>query len=612
MPFPSDDQRSVIEHRGSPLVVLAGPGSGKTATLVERIMQLLTENANAPVAFITFTRMSRRDTQMKLEARFGPDSAKQPDEAAFPRVSTLHTFAKSLVHRRAEMLGLHPDFVVLVPHREDDLILDDALLDLSITHGRNAAKEYLHARRYTDGPVYTFGLSAEHVQRLDERFEGLLRFYNAIDIPGLVIAARRIVETDPTAVGPLLLHIDEFQDLNRADQALVDCLITSGAQEVVVVGDDDQSIYGGRLANPQGIRDLMNREGWHQVIFRECHRLPSHVLRASQALLTLQAQPGFPKEIILPPDDGRRVAVYQCTALAVENTRVVREILRLVNQGDGTGRRYSFSDFMVLSPYRRGLRQLAILLEQQGVPVRLRQNTRIPDDLWLLLLVLRMVRADDNVALRQWLPQLGLSQEELATMRRAAEAHKQSLFAYARASIDCRLRTFLEQLETLRTHRGDASRLVETLQAACLAPVTDTLIQAITALTNESADAVPVRTLVRRLYEEYGLFDPEDDPADEDKVLLTTLHSAKGLESSVVFLVHMDDRFMPNPNRDPDEELRVLYVGVTRAKHDLQISFCERFQLSRRRRLREEAMSPFLLRILAHLNIVRWTAPLNR
>src|SRR5687767_12418777 len=132
MAFPSDDQRRVIEHRGAPLVVLAGPGSGKTATLVARIMGVLSKDVNAPVTFVTFTRMSRRDTARKLEDRFGKEQRAPDDDLTLPRVATLHTFAKSIVHRGAHHLGLGSDFTVLVPYREDEIVFEEARDDLGL------------------------------------------------------------------------------------------------------------------------------------------------------------------------------------------------------------------------------------------------------------------------------------------------------------------------------------------------------------------------------------------------------------------------------------------------------------------------------------------------
>lgn len=608
MPFPSPEQQQVIDHRGAPLVVLAGPGSGKTRTLVERMLRILGEDPQRSVSFITFTRSSRRDTDRRTKERLGAAAAAE-DEESLPRVATLHTFAKSLVHRRPDLIGLREGFSVLIPPREEALLLGEAIADIGVTANRETVRQCVLAGRCVADDPSTFGLAAEDAARIQARCEELLRFYNSVDIPGLVLGAQAILEAGAVDLGQLFLHVDEYQDLNQVDQRLVDTIKTSTGADVVVVGDDDQSIYGGRFAHPQGIRDLMGREGWAKIIFRESHRLPPHILRAGQALLHLQHVRGLDKGIQLPADDGRRVEVAQCTAAAVEQRLVLREIKRLMGEAEPAGGPYRFSDVMVLSPYRLGLRDLAALLEREGIPVRTKENVGIPEELWQFLLLLRMVRGDDSLALRQWLPSLGLSAEEITALRRTAETGGRSLFDQIRAEPDGRLRDFLTRLERLRAEGGNFDRFLQELETTRVVPISASVVTAVAALRESGSGGRPsVMGLVRQLYEEYGLLDPDAEVAEEDKVLLTTLHSAKGLEARVVFIVHLDDRFIPNPARDWDEEIRVLYVGMTRAKQELRLSFTERYDRQRRRRLKLDAMSPFLRAISGHLNVVRYTA----
>jgi len=129
--FPDKHQRKVIEHRGCPLVVVAGPGSGKTRTLVERARVILTEDSESNVAFVTFTRTSRRDTKKKLESVLSADE--ETEGRDFPTVSTLHGFAKSIVHKAPAVVGLDHGFCVLVPDTEQELILGEVIDDLSMT-----------------------------------------------------------------------------------------------------------------------------------------------------------------------------------------------------------------------------------------------------------------------------------------------------------------------------------------------------------------------------------------------------------------------------------------------------------------------------------------------
>jgi len=577
MAFPNDAQKSVIDHRGRPLVVLAGPGSGKTATLVERIMSILAAEPGAQIAFITFTRMSRRDTARKLEERFGREVLAEHDDATLPRVATLNTFAKAIVHRGAHQLGLDDNFSVLVPGQEDEIVFEEARDDVGIDVDVGAIRRHVEERRYMDTDVVTPGVTADQAARLLPRIEQLLDFYNSTDIAGLVNRARFILERDPSFVGGVLLHIDEYQDLNRADQNLVLTLLEVGGCEVVVVGDDDQSIYGARRANPDGIRDLLRRDGWVNVVFRECHRLPAHVLRAVQALLRLQARPGVDKGIIVPADDGRKVRVYQCTTSAVEVRRVVLDIKRRLEESKSWDRPMKFSDFMILSPHGKGLTAVGEKLVGEGIPVRARTRRSVPEELWKVLLLLRVVRGDDQIALRQWLPTLGLSAAAICRFRLDAEAAGRRLFDHARAVDIPEVNRFVDVIDRLRGSRDDLRAILGILADARELQIDEKALAMLTSAGERLSEGgrFSVSGLVRALYEEYGLLDPEEETADEDKVLLSTLHSSKGLEARIVYIVHLDDRFIPAANRDRDQEVRVLYVGMTRAKEALELSFAE-------------------------------------
>ena len=309
--FPDENQRKVIEHRGRPLVVVAGPGSGKTRTLVERARVILASDSQLNLAFVTFTRTSRRDTKKKLGNVLSADEKTRDQD--FPTVSTLHGFAKSIVHKAPSAVGLKHGFCVLVPDKEQELVLCEVIEDLALHISSTNLRRAIASRKNTGILAVPDGAAATELPRAVGRYEELCLFYNAVDIEGLVNAATTIVEQDAVVLPALYFHAGEFQDLNESDQRLVGMLILKGQQEIVVVGDDDQSIYGGRHAKPGGIRELFSHPDWEKVSFRVCHRLPPHVLRASQALIRHHRGPRIDKGIMIPADDGRRVRAFVCT-----------------------------------------------------------------------------------------------------------------------------------------------------------------------------------------------------------------------------------------------------------------------------------------------------------
>lgn len=589
--FPDKYQKKVIEHRGRPLVVVAGPGSGKTRTLVERARAILAVDPNSSIVFVTFTRTSRRDTQRKLEEVLAKNGKTR--RADFPRVSTLHGFAKSIVHKAPRVAGLDLQFSVLVPDKEQKLILEEILEDLSLAISGVVLRKAIASKRNTGIPEIPAGMEATELAKAIQHYEELCCFYNAVDIEGLVNAAAKIIKEGKLKLPTLYFHADEYQDLNLADQQFVRELLASGPHETVAVGDDDQSIYGFRHARPEGIRELFKDKQWERVIFRRSHRLPSHILRASQALIQLHHGPRLDKRIKIPDDDGRRVLTFTCTTEEIE----VEFIASLIKKGknerkkDGEGLRYS--DFMILCPTRAiSAKFVKLLKEKWGIPVRKIAPRSIPDDLWRILLVLRMAERDDNLALRQWLDVLEIPHSQVKQLRDAAIGKKTTLFEVVRKSTDKTLRRFMKELDALRKTRKDIPSLLRKTKA----------LAGVSTLPFE-AEAESLPSLISELYEEYGLLESEDPDTKTDEVLVTTLHSSKGLEAEVVFIVQLSNRYIPNPAHDQDEELRVLYVGMTRAKQELYLSCPYVFDQQKGYKL--PSLSPFLELIKAHLSIQR-------
>jgi superfamily I DNA/RNA helicase len=174
---------------------------------------------------------------------------------------------------------------------------------------------------------------------------------------------------------------------------------------------------------------------------------------------------------------------------------------------------------------------------------------------------------------------------------------------------DQRIADVFRALEGLRVTLVDA---LQFRQALCDFPSLVTG-EDVRLVIDEIIQHVPsVGIMIRHIYEKYGVVDEEDpvtesaDISDEDRALVTTMHSAKGLEAEFVFITWLNARYMPMRGRNRDEEQRVLYVALTRAKQDVILTFHETFEGGRR--LREEAMSPFLRSIRDHLNVVRVTA----
>jgi len=601
MSFPNDDQRKVISHRGKPLVVIAGPGTGKTRTLVERMSTLLTENPNREISFITFTRTSRRDTWNKLEKAMGKASL-NISGVNFPRTSTLHKYAKAIVHHYASLIGRQASFSVLVVNKgERSLILQELITDLNLEIDEDSLSKAISYFRCKGIWPDNFHYDGKQIIKC---FEALLDFYDTFDMEGLVMAACEILDIASDSIPPLFLQVDEYQDLNPIDQKFIDLIASHSQSQVVVVGDDAQSIYGFRHANYEGLYALWNSSLWEKVTFSDCHRLPAHILNAAQALI---ADKGYLGAQVNPkPDDGNRIQTYQCTSSDLQVRLIAHSILQLAaNRTKQDGTALSFSNFLVLCPVSNFINITMRGLQDASIPSQGPSSTVIPDELWRLLLVLRMLRSDDNLAFRQCLPYASLSSDEISQIRRDAMKANLPLYAYCVGIKDKRIQTIICALDNLRGNINNLEKFkIELVEFPYLNIGLDTVVS-INYLFEASKVDVQVDTLIEAIYEDYGLLDSENLQGIENTVLVTTLHSAKGLEADFVFCPWLNSNYLPMSGRDAEEERRVLYVALTRAKQDVVLTFHETFDPRRKRRIMREAMSPFLIEIQDHLQIRR-------
>ena len=605
MAFPNQEQRRVIEHRGKPLVVLAGPGTGKTRTIQERMVQLLREDRERRVVFITFTRSSMRDTAQKVSRVLGEEEPRQ--DGTIPRISTLHGFAKSLVHMNLALLGLDRFFPVPVKRQgEQQLLMSEAMADIGTNGNPGELAKLLVGYRSTLGPPVSCGFSEQDIRQANARFEELLRFYGALDMEGVVQEATRLLSDDAARLAPMFLHVDEFQDLNPNDQRFVDTLVSAGRHQIVVVGDDAQSIYGFRHAFPEGIRSRFDDADWEGVRLLECHRLPLGVLRAANALVAGQGFYGTEMRI---PERGQLVATYQCTRNDVERDKVAALIkVSLAEGSNRSGGSLKAGDIMILCPTNRIADEFASTLRaEHDIPAKVVRKGMIPEDVWRLVLLLRVVRSDDNLALRQWLNVLNVEPPTIETLRRDAEKERVSLFHACRRTGSTPLRRFLEMLDPLRESRRDLIPVLDALRQFPHLDVSDEVLADVGLPPEGSeSDSTPsANQVIQKVYENYGVLDVEEAEPSEDAISVATLHSSKGLEAEIVFLVRLQDRFLPMQGREKDEERRVLYVGMTRAASQLILSFPERFDAESGAYLRDEAMSPFLSEIREYLDVQR-------
>lgn len=607
MSFPSDEQARVINHTGKPLVIIAAPGTGKTSTIVARMIKLLQEEANREVSFITFTRSSRRDTESKVRREVGK-AAFEDATFEFPRVSTLHTYAKSVVHKYAQAINRDNRFSILICEKgEQYLLVSELCKDLNLEIESSRLFNDIIYYRCMDNFPPDSSIPTDKRQQVLQRYDDLLKFYNTFDMESIVNSACYILSSGGTAFPQVFLQVDEYQDLNPKDQKLVELASSTSGSQVIVVGDDAQSIYQFRHANPGGIRKLWESNQWDKTRFKDCHRLPVHILRAAQALISGENYLGG--EVNIPADNGMKICILQCTKSDIQIDAVATLIKEIKNKKKNSkGESLCFRDFMILCPTSSFVNRVFSILESKyQIPTRQREKPQIPDDHWRLLLVLRLLHSHDSLALHQWLNIIGIGPNAVTQLRNEAMRQGASLYDYCSQLPQQEIKDIFTHLKGIEDI-NDIERFKKGLLNFPRLLITESLFPEVNITINEATqEPYSLGSIIRFIHERFGLIDPDreiaEDIPEEDKVLVTTMYSAKGLEAEFVFIMWLNEGLIPVPNRDIQEQLRVLYVGITRGKQDVILTFHEKYDGSKL--IKAQAMSPFLKKIISFLDISR-------
>jgi len=588
---------------------VAGPGTGKSRTLIERMFILLEEDQSREVFFLTFTRTSRKDIECRLKNRFGESILGQPQDS-FPRVSTLHTYAKGIVHKYASIINRKSKFSILTKDKgEQAILLRELVQDLGIDVNIELLSKVISCYCCTYNLPHDCPVSVTDCQSIINHFNRLLAFYNTFDMEGIVCAASDILANISEDIPYHFLQIDEYQDLNPADQRLVDLIAVNPKTEVVVVADDAQSIYGFRYANYQKVQELWTSTDWKQIPLIHCHRLPPHILNAALDLIANEGYVG--SNIKSDPPDDKKIVTLQCTVSDLQVKAIVKNIRQLIESSNNNSDNYdeplTFNSFLILCPSATFVNLTVNQLQNlYGIPAHSPISTIIPEDYWIVLLLLRILHSGDPLAFRQVLPILGIGQHEISQWRLAAMKLNNDLYSYCSTLDDSRITVFYDCISNVQSASDIEALKSSFVSLQDLLGQQGDLFEQLLSLLDKDPGSIPsFGELVQLIYEKFGVIEPETEIPDENKVLVTTLHSAKGLEADYVFCPWMMERFMPMPGKDLSEEKRVLYVALTRAKRDVIFTFHELYDASNRRRVYEGAMSPFLHEIRKHLRINR-------
>lgn len=616
----NEQQRAAVVHAGSPLLIVAGAGSGKTRVLTHRIGHLLSARNVHPgqILAITFTNKAAGEMKERVESLVGP-------RANAMWVSTFHSACVRILRRESKRLGFTSSFSIydaadskrLMALVCRDLDLDPKKFPPKAFNAKisNLKNELIDAEAFADQAVDGFEKTLAQAYAM---YQGRLREANALDFDDIIMTTVHLLQAFPDVAEHYRRRfrhvlVDEYQDTNHAQYTLVRELVGTGypdlpPAELCVVGDADQSIYAFRGAT---IRNILQFEEDYKdattILLEQNYRSTQTILSAANAVIE-RNENRRAKNLWTEAGTGAVITGYVADTEHDEAQFVADEIDRLTDAGEAKA-----GDVAIFYRTNAQSRVFEEIFIRVGLPykvvggVRFYERKEVRDVLAYLRV---LANPEDNVPLRRILnvPKRGIGERAEAMIDALAMREKitfpQALrrvdeaFGMAARSTNAvkRFNVLMEELRTIvDSGAGPAVVLEAVLERtgylaelqASTDPQDETRIEnlqelAAVALEFEQARDEDNPGTLAEFLEQVALVADSDQIPDEDTegtgvITLMTLHTAKGLEFPVVFLTGMEDGVFPHmrslgQTKELEEERRLAYVGITRARERLYLT----------------------------------------
>ncbi|ENX45913.1 UvrD-helicase domain-containing protein [Acinetobacter sp. AYS6] len=615
----NNKQEEAMKYTQGPLLVLAGAGSGKTSVITRKIAYLV-QHCRIPahrITAMTFTNKAAREMKERVTKLLSREESKGLS------VSTFHTFGLNLLRLELKNLPLKANFSILdaddckrilmdLMHRdnlsgaESKELIAKAMKKISDWKNDLIVPEQAHSTCETPEDV-----QFAHLYQLYERN---LRAYNAVDFDDLIVMPTRLLQEnaevrDKWQNRVRYLLVDEYQDTNTAQYILVKLLVGVMGQ-FTAVGDDDQSIYAWRGAKPENMALLkQDFPNLHIIKLEQNYRSTSRILKAANCVI--QNNPHiFDKKLWSDKGHGEVIRIITCRNDDDEAERVVKDLLthKLMNGKN-------WKDYAVLYRGNFQARVLETQLRQMQIPYKLSGGTsffaraEIKDVMSYLRLIINP--EDDSAFLRiintpkraigpVTLEKLGLfSQENNLSLLGASADQRLSMVLPKKAETQLHefadfIATFTRELleddepvPKVRQMMNEAGYM-DYVREQSATPAQeksklDNIENLFTSIQNlinraEDVDEKNIESVIRKLVL-LDLLEQQQEEEDTDKVNLLTLHAAKGLEFPYVYIMGLEEELLPHKNsiaaETIEEERRLMYVGITRARQGLTLTLAE-------------------------------------
>ena len=598
----NDKQYEAVVNTEGPCLVIAGAGSGKTKVLTHKIAYLIGEKNVLPweIIAITFTNKAANEMKERIANLVG-------ETAKDIWMGTFHSICVRILRRFIDRIGFDSSFIIfdtsdqrtLVKNCLKDLAIDDKMFtDRSVlSEISNAKNEMLEPEQYTARANGDF--RKEKIAKVYELYQKRLRENNAIDFDDIINYTIKILLENPDVLDYYsnkfkYVLVDEYQDTNKSQFTLI-TLFASKYGNITVVGDNDQGIYSFRGAD---ISNILNFEkdfpGTKIIKLEQNYRCTGNKLKVANSVIK-NNEVKYKKELWTQNEEGFLPKVYVADNEYDEASYIAEQIEHLKRE-----EYYKYSDFAILYRMNTQSRAIEDIFRRENVPYKVIGGLKFYErkEIKDIIAYLRLIQnSSDNLSLKRIInePKRGIGKTSLDKVEQIANSNEISMYEviknadqYGLNRVYLNSREFINVMEELKAKKDELniSELVKlTLKKSgyTKALEDESTIEAENRIENlnefltvtmEFEEQFAENTLSEFLEGITLSSDIDNLEEEEDTVTLMTLHSAKGLEFPVVFLVGMEEGIFPgyksiSEPTELEEERRLCYVGITRARQNL-------------------------------------------
>jgi len=599
-------QKEAVLHIDSPLIIFAGAGTGKTRVITHRIAYLVTQGVSPmSILAVTFTNKAAEEMRKRVDALV-------PGKGRSVWISTFHSFCAQFLRVEARNIKLDPEFLIY-DSSDQKSVLKACVKELNLDDkkfkpGRlmeiisRAKDDLLDADSYAIHAIASADYFRQNAATIYSLYQKKLNEAGALDFGDLLLKTVNALKEHDNIREKYQARfryvlVDEYQDTNHAQYILTKCL-SAKHKNICVVGDDDQSIYSWRGAD---IRNILEFErdypGCKTVKLEKNYRSTSNILAAAWEVVKNNKN-RVEKKLWTENPEGQAIRVFQSTSEIEEAQKITDEIEFLANS-----RKIKLSDFAVFYRTNAQSRVMEDAFRRAGIPyavigtVRFYERAEVKD----VMAYIRLIHnPNDNVSFKRVInvPRRGIGKTSLDTLERTASAANVSLWT---ASADC---GYLPP--AARKAINEFRQIVGSIRAAKETLTIKQIASAVLDKTGyvkelESEDSLEAKNRIQNVYELISAIDEFEQKSfdktlsgyltqvslvsdidewkeETDRVTMMTLHLAKGLEFNTVFVSGLEEGLFPIgeaafDQEELEEERRLMYVGMTRAKENLYLSW---------------------------------------